>query len=167
MAAEVSDHLVHPSLDERNAMTRLPSRVIRRVIRRVISGVISGVISRSSSVLSAAIIVRPVFVSRGAESTNQPPWAEAKDSGRGPSPILLTSRLGPRLRTAVGGPSPILLTVQRSYVGNDVTCSVLLDRACACSYNNLPECCSYWVSNTAACGLRSANSGGLPSVVCL
>ena len=34
----------------------------------------------------------------------------------------------------------VLLTVGRSYVGNDVTHSMLLDRACACSYR---------VSNTA------------------
>ena len=32
----------------------------------------------------------------------------------------------------------VLLTVRRSYVGNDVTHSTLLDRACACSYKNLP-----------------------------
>ena len=43
----------------------------------------------------------------------------------------------------------VLLTVGRSYVGNDVTPSTLLDRACACSYENLPKYRSYRVSNTA------------------
>ena len=43
----------------------------------------------------------------------------------------------------------MLLTVGRSYVGNDVTHSMLLDRACACSYKNLPKYRSYGVSNTA------------------
>ena len=43
----------------------------------------------------------------------------------------------------------MLLTVGRSYVGNDVTQSTLLDRACACSYENLPKYRSYRVSNTA------------------
>ena len=43
----------------------------------------------------------------------------------------------------------VLLTVGQSYVGNDVTHSTLLDRACACSYINLPKYRSYRVSNTA------------------
>ena len=43
----------------------------------------------------------------------------------------------------------VLLTVGRSYVGNDVTRSTLLDRAGACSYENLPKYRSYRVSNTA------------------
>ena len=43
----------------------------------------------------------------------------------------------------------VLLMVGRSYVGNDVTHSTLLDRACACSYENLPIYRSYRVSNTA------------------
>ena len=43
----------------------------------------------------------------------------------------------------------MLLTVGRSYVGNDVTHSTLLDRACASSYENLPKYRSYRVSNTA------------------
>ena len=43
----------------------------------------------------------------------------------------------------------MLLTVGRSYVGNDVTHSTLLDRACAYSYENLPKYRSYGVSNTA------------------
>ena len=43
----------------------------------------------------------------------------------------------------------VLLTVGWSYVGNDVTHSTLLDRACACSYENLPKYRSYRVSNTA------------------
>ena len=43
----------------------------------------------------------------------------------------------------------VLLMVGRSYVGNDVTHSTLLDRACACSYKNLPKYRSYRVSNTA------------------
>ena len=43
----------------------------------------------------------------------------------------------------------VLLTVGRSYVGNDVTHSTLLDRACARSYENLPKYRSYRVSNTA------------------
>ena len=43
----------------------------------------------------------------------------------------------------------VLLTVGRSYVGNDVTHSTLLDRACACSYKNLPKYRPYRVSNTA------------------
>ena len=45
----------------------------------------------------------------------------------------------------------VLLTVGRSYVGNDVTHSTLLDKACACSYENLPKYHSYRVSNTAPC----------------
>ena len=45
----------------------------------------------------------------------------------------------------------VLLTVGRSYVGNDVTHSTLLDRACMCSYENLPKYRSYRVSNTAPC----------------
>ena len=48
----------------------------------------------------------------------------------------------------------VLLTVGRSYVGNDVTHSTLLDRACACSYENLPKYRSYRVSNTAPWCLR-------------
>ena len=43
----------------------------------------------------------------------------------------------------------VLLIVGWSYVGNDVTHSTLLDRACACSYENLPRYRSYRVSNTA------------------
>ena len=43
----------------------------------------------------------------------------------------------------------VLLMVGRSYVGNDVTHSTLLDGACACSYKNLPKYRSYRVSNTA------------------
>ena len=43
----------------------------------------------------------------------------------------------------------VLLTVGRSYVGNDVTHSTLLDRACAYSYENLPKYRSYRVSNAA------------------
>ena len=43
----------------------------------------------------------------------------------------------------------VLLTVGRSYVGNYVTHSTLLDRACACSYENLPKYRSYRISNTA------------------
>ena len=43
----------------------------------------------------------------------------------------------------------VLLTVRRSYVGNDVTHSTLLDRASACPYENLPKYRSYRVSNTA------------------
>ena len=47
-------------------------------------------------------------------------------------------------------PGSVLLTVGWSYVGNDVTPSTLLDRACsACSYENLPKYLSYHVSNTA------------------
>ena len=42
----------------------------------------------------------------------------------------------------------MLLTGGRSYVGNDVTHSTLLNRACACSYKNLPKYRSYRVSNT-------------------
>ena len=42
----------------------------------------------------------------------------------------------------------VLLTVGWSYVGNYVTPSTLLDRACACSYKNLPKYRSYRVSNT-------------------
>ena len=33
----------------------------------------------------------------------------------------------------------VVLTVGRTYVGNDVMHSTLLDRACACSYENLPK----------------------------
>ena len=43
----------------------------------------------------------------------------------------------------------VLLTVGRSYVGNDVTHSTLLDSTCASSYENLPKYRSYRVSNTA------------------
>ena len=43
----------------------------------------------------------------------------------------------------------MLLTVGRSYVGNYVTHLTLLDRAGACSYENLPKYRSYRVSNTA------------------
>ena len=43
----------------------------------------------------------------------------------------------------------MLLKVGRSYVGNDVTHSTLLDRACACSHENLHKYRSYRVSNTA------------------
>ena len=43
----------------------------------------------------------------------------------------------------------VLLTVGRSYVGNYVARSTLLDRACACSYKNLPKYRSYRISNTA------------------
>ena len=43
----------------------------------------------------------------------------------------------------------MLLTVGRSYVGNNVTHSTLLDRACTCSYTNLPKYRSYRVSNMA------------------
>ena len=42
-----------------------------------------------------------------------------------------------------------LLTAGRFYVGNDVTHATLLDRACACSYENLPKYRSYRVSNMA------------------
>ena len=45
----------------------------------------------------------------------------------------------------------VLLTVGWSYVGNDITRSMLLDRACACSYENLPKYRPYRVSNTAPC----------------
>ena len=43
----------------------------------------------------------------------------------------------------------MLLTVGWSYVGNDVTPSTLLDRACACSYENIPKYRSYRVSSMA------------------
>ena len=43
----------------------------------------------------------------------------------------------------------MLLTGGRSYVGNDVTHSTLLDRACACSYENLPKYRSYRGGNTS------------------
>ena len=52
----------------------------------------------------------------------------------------------------------LLLTVGRFYVGNDVTRSTLLDRACACSYENLPKYRSYRVSNTAPWCLQFATS---------
>ena len=65
-----------------------------------------------------------------------------------------SKRHGPR---AYSGPAlwqfghlgAVLLAVGRSYVGNDVTHSTLLDRAGACSYENLPKYRSYRVSNTA------------------
>ena len=44
----------------------------------------------------------------------------------------------------------VLITVGRSYIGNDVTHSTLLDRAFACSDENLPKYRSYRVS--IACG---------------
>ena len=53
----------------------------------------------------------------------------------------------------------VLLTVGRSYVGNDVTHSTLLDRACACSYKNLPKYRSYRVSNTAPSTSRGLHCG--------
>ena len=53
--------------------------------------------------------------------------------GRGPAPAPT-----PGGRVAVG----------RSYIENVVTHSTLLDRACACSYENLPKYRSYLVSNT-------------------
>ena len=43
----------------------------------------------------------------------------------------------------------VLLTVRRSYVGNDAKHSALLDRACACSYENLPRYNFFGVSKTA------------------
>ena len=43
----------------------------------------------------------------------------------------------------------VILMVGRSYVGNDGARSTLLDRACACSYENLPKYRSYRVRNTA------------------
>ena len=46
----------------------------------------------------------------------------------------------------------VFLTVGRSYVRNDVAHSTLLDRAGACSYENLPKYRSYRVSNTAPRG---------------
>ena len=49
----------------------------------------------------------------------------------------------------VASQAAVLLTIGRSYVGNDVTHSTLLDRAGACSYENLPKYPSYRVSNTA------------------
>ena len=52
-----------------------------------------------------------------------------------------------------GSRGAVLLTVGRSYVGNDVTHSTLLDRACASSYENLPKYRSYRVSHTAPCTL--------------
>ena len=52
-----------------------------------------------------------------------------------------------------GVQGPVLLTVGRSYVGNDVTHSTLLDRARACSYENLPKYRSYRVGNTAPCSV--------------
>ena len=51
----------------------------------------------------------------------------------------------------------VLLTVGRPYVGNDVTHSMLLDRACACSYKNLPKYRSYGVSNTAPRNPKATN----------
>ena len=53
-------------------------------------------------------------------------------------------------------PRAVFLTVYigRSYIGNDGMHSTLLDRACACSYENLPILYrSYRVSNTAPCTL--------------
>ena len=49
----------------------------------------------------------------------------------------------------VGNQWAVLLTVGRSYVGNDVTRSTLLDMEGACSYENLPKYRTYRVSNTA------------------
>ena len=45
-----------------------------------------------------------------------------------------------------------------SYVGNDVTHSTLLDRACACSYENLPKYRSYRVNNTTPRTKAGVNS---------
>ena len=55
----------------------------------------------------------------------------------------------------------MLLMVGRSYVGNDVTHSTLLDRACECSYKNLPIYRSYRVSNTAP-RLSTLGTGDVP-----
>ena len=55
----------------------------------------------------------------------------------------------------------MLLTVGWSYVGNYVTPSTLLDRACACSYENLPKYRSYRVSNTAPRTFQFVNTTGL------
>ena len=52
----------------------------------------------------------------------------------------------------------VLLTVGRSYAGNDVARSKLLDRACACSYENLPKYRSYGVSNTAPCAVTETQA---------
>ena len=56
----------------------------------------------------------------------------------------------------------MLLTVGRSYLGNDVTHSTLLDRACACSYENLHKYRSYRVSNAAPCYAAGRSSACRP-----
>ena len=48
----------------------------------------------------------------------------------------------------------VLLTVGRSYVGNDITRPMLLDRACACSYENFPKYRCQRVSKTAPWPVR-------------
>ena len=45
-------------------------------------------------------------------------------------------------------PGAVVLTAGRSCAGNDVAHSTLLDRVCACSYENLPKYRSYRVRNT-------------------
>ena len=61
----------------------------------------------------------------------------------------------------------VLITVGRSYVGNDVTHSTLLDRACAiaraaCSYKNIPKYHSYHVNNTAPWSPDREKNASLP-----
>ena len=65
--------------------------------------------------------------------------------------VWLTTPVHSRRRSYIVFQEAVLLTVGRSYVANDVTPSTLLDRACACSYENLPKYRSYRVSNTAPC----------------
>ena len=67
----------------------------------------------------------------------------------------------PHAFTDQGG---VLLTVGRSYVGNYVTHSTLLDRACACSYKNLPKSRSYRVRNTGPWSLLISLQAGFPEI---
>ena len=80
------------------------------------------------------------------ERTSERPVAFIQVRGGLPSVSLSWGREWQRAKEAQGA---VLLTVGRSYVGNDVTHSTLVDRARACSYENLPKYRSNRVSNTA------------------
>ena len=75
--------------------------------------------------------------------------AKQKKSGTGRRRSLVNQKkLGTGRRRSLVNQGAVLLTVGWSNVGNDITHSTLLDRACACSYENLPKYRSYRVSNS-------------------
>ena len=81
------------------------------------------------------------------------PW----DGSGGTEQALRPRTLGREWRYGVGTAAlhrealgAVLLTVGRSYAGNDVThLTLLVDRAGACSYQNLPKYRPYRISNKA------------------